>query len=151
MDTSRLLDYTLAKQSKSLASQKERSDQNGRFYRRPRPRPRPRPLPAGAEAALGTTDFRGASSTNKASKFKLSGSNQDRIVEPRTERVVYATGFFPRLSQRMETRLECIVKTEYGEWDTSNIGSCSNQTKSLLKHNSCGKLLVISENMGLHI
>jgi hypothetical protein len=60
--------------------------QNGCFYRRPLPRPRPRPLPA--EADLGTTDFLGASSTNKASKFKLSGSNQDRIVEPRTESVV---------------------------------------------------------------
>lgn len=73
------------------------------IYRRPRPRPRPRPLPApGAADGLGTTDFLGVSSTSRASRFRLSGSSHDLIVEPRTESVEYETGFFPRLRKRCE-------------------------------------------------
>jgi hypothetical protein len=39
----------------------------------------------------------GASSTNKASKFKVSGKIQARMVDPRTDKVEYDTGFLPRL------------------------------------------------------
>jgi hypothetical protein len=77
------------------------------FYLRPppplpRPRPRPRP-PSAIPTSFGATDFLGVSSTNRASKLRLSGSNQARIVEPRTESVAYETGFLPRLlSKRKE-------------------------------------------------
>lgn len=71
-------------------------------YRRPLPRPlpRPRPLPippgppALADAAV--LGVLGVSSTSSASRLRLSGNIQDRTVLPRTERVLYETGFFPR-------------------------------------------------------
>jgi hypothetical protein len=66
------------------------------FYRRPRPRPLPRPRPV--SIGLGTAIFFfGVSSTRRASRFRLSGSNQALIVDPLTESVAYETGFFPRL------------------------------------------------------
>jgi hypothetical protein len=50
---------------------------------------------------LGTTAFfLGASSTSSASKFKLSGNSQDLMVDPRTDKVAYETGFFPRLMKK---------------------------------------------------
>jgi hypothetical protein len=63
----------------------------------PRPRPRPPPPPAAMPASWGATDFLGASSTKRASKLRLSGSNQARIVEPLTDSVANETGFLPRL------------------------------------------------------
>lgn len=72
------------------------STRGAQVYRRPLPRPLPRPRPVLA-AGFGTTDFFGVSSTSKASRFRLSGSIQARIVDPRTESVAYETGFFPRL------------------------------------------------------
>jgi hypothetical protein len=78
-----------------------------RFYRRmppppPRPRPLPRPRPRAPPAtapADPTADrcFLGASSTSSASRFNDSGRSQARMVDPRTDKVAYGTGFLPRL------------------------------------------------------
>ena len=44
-----------------------------------------------------TDFFLGVSSTKSASRFKLSGKSHALMVDPRTDRVEYDTGFFPRL------------------------------------------------------
>lgn len=98
-----------------------------RFYRLPPPRPRPRPprpRPADAARDASVTAFLGASSTKRASRLRLSGKIQDLMVDPRSDKVAYDTGFFPRLAEAGKNESGERKRVRRGETVVASNASC---------------------------
>jgi len=97
----------------------------------PLPRPLPLPMPPPPPpppATFGALIF-GVSSTNRASRFRLSGSKNARIVEPRIDKVAYDTGFLPFLFSLFIKERRCSWKRQKG----CSMTDCCYNTQFLAK------------------